>query len=56
MNAWEAVFSLSPANSGYYDEASLPAMGWQWPTGTWFQARRNLVRESDRKRRTRRVA
>ena len=44
-NTWQAIFSRSPANCGYYDEHGLPHVNWDWPKGTWFQARRDLVRE-----------
>lgn len=45
MNTWEAIFSQSPVNDGYYDERKLPHLRWQWPSSTWFQARRDYLRE-----------
>ncbi len=50
MNTWESIFSQSPANKGYYNGEKLPQAHWDWPKRTWFQARLNLVRESDRPR------
>jgi len=44
-NTWESIFSQSPANNGYYDETELPHFNWGWPKGTWFQERRDYVRE-----------
>jgi hypothetical protein len=44
-NTWKSIFAQSPANSGYYDETELPHSNWDWPKGTWFQERRNYVRE-----------
>jgi hypothetical protein len=45
MNAWEAIFSQSPVNDGYYEEHDLPHLRWQWPRATWFQTRRNYLRK-----------
>lgn len=45
MNTWEAIFTQSPANDGRYDEENLPHQHWEWPKATWFQARRDFVRE-----------
>jgi hypothetical protein len=40
MNVWESVISRSRVNDGCcYDEARLPEFRWEWPKGTWFQAR-----------------
>ena len=50
MNTWEAIFSQSPANKGFYDGEKLPQTNWDWPKRTWFQARLNKVREHDRPR------
>jgi hypothetical protein len=47
MNTWEAVFAQSPVNDGYYDEAILPELPWQWPTATWFRMRLEQVRDQD---------
>lgn len=45
MNSWEAIFSQSPVNDGYYDEHELPHLRWEWPSATWLQARRDYLRE-----------
>jgi hypothetical protein len=45
MNTWEAIFRQSPVNEGFYDEGKLPQQNWDWPKGTWFQARLDYVRE-----------
>jgi hypothetical protein len=42
---WQSIFASSPANSGYYDETALPHLIWDWPKGTWFQERRDYLRE-----------
>lgn len=61
MNTWEAIFTQSLANDGYYDEDDLPHLRWEWPKATWFQARRDFVREhqqpmaANSARRTRKV-
>ncbi len=48
MNTWEAIFSQSPVNQGYYDEARLPQLHWGWPRGTWFQSRLDFLRDHER--------
>lgn len=48
MNTWEAIFSQSPANKGFYNGEKLPQAHWDWPKRTWFQARLNHIRENDR--------
>jgi len=45
MNAWQSIFFQSPVNSGYYDEDELPQLNWEWPNGTWFQARLEYIRD-----------
>jgi len=40
MNTWEAIFSQSPVNQGYYNEAGLPQNHWEWPRGTRSRAAR----------------
>jgi len=45
MNALESIFRLSRVYDGYYDEEKLPQLKWDWPSGTWFQARRDHIRE-----------
>ena len=47
MNAWKTIFLQSPVNSGHYDEDELPQQNWEWPKGTWFQARLDHVREHE---------
>ena len=47
-NTWEAIFSQSPVNKGYYNGEKLPQAHWAWPKSTWFQSRLNLIRESER--------
>jgi hypothetical protein len=47
MNVWEAVFSQSRVNNGYYDEQWLPQSRWDWPSKTWFQGRLDYVREHE---------
>ena len=48
MDTWKQIFSQSPANNGFYDGDSLPIQKWDWPKTTWFQARRQWLRESAR--------
>ena len=48
MNTWEAIFSQSPVNQGYYDEERLPQLHWGWPRGTWFQSRLDSIRDHER--------
>jgi hypothetical protein len=45
MNSWEAIFTQSPVNQGYYNEQRLPQNHWAWPRGTWFQSRLDLIRD-----------
>jgi hypothetical protein len=45
MNAWESIFLQSPVNDGCYAEDELPQQNWQWPRGTWFQARLDQIRD-----------
>jgi hypothetical protein len=47
MNTWEAIFSQSPVNEGYYNEQRLPQLHWDWPRKTWFQSRLNLIRDHE---------
>ncbi len=42
---WQGIFARSPAHCGRYDERELPHVRWEWPKGTWFQSRREFVRE-----------
>ena len=44
-NTWESIFARSPVDCGHYEVSDLPQYNWDWPTGTWFQARRDQVRE-----------
>jgi hypothetical protein len=43
MNAWEAIFSQSPVNEGYYNEQRLPQVHWDWPRSTWLQSRLDFL-------------
>ena len=45
MTNWEAIFTQSPVNQGYYNEQRLPQQHWAWPRGTWFQSRLDLIRD-----------
>ena len=45
MNTRKTIFMQSPVNEGYYDEDELPRQNWEWPKGTWFQARLGFIRE-----------
>ena len=47
MNAWESVFLQSPVNDGCYEEVDLPQQNWDWPKGTWFQARLDQIRDHE---------
>lgn len=44
MNAWEAIFTQSPANDGFYEEDELAQGYWEWPRRTWLQERLEYVR------------
>jgi hypothetical protein len=44
MNSWELIFRQSRVNNGPYDGDRLPGNNWQWPQGTWFQARLYYLR------------
>ena len=50
MSTWQLIFLQSKANSGLYDEDRLPTQNWAWPQETWFQKRRNYLRENQRGR------
>ena len=47
MNAWESIFLQSPVNDGCYEEDGLPQQNWDWPKGTWFQARLDHIRDHE---------
>jgi hypothetical protein len=47
MNAWEAIFTQSPANNGFYEENELAQSYWEWPRRTWLQDRLQYVREHE---------
>jgi len=47
MNAWETIFTQSPANNGYYKENELAQGYWEWPRGTWLQDRLEHIREHE---------
>ncbi len=44
MNSWELIFRQSRVNNGLYEGDRLPGNNWQWPQGTWFQARLYYLR------------
>lgn len=48
MNNWEAIFSQSRANDGYYNGEKLPQVHWELPKRTWFQDRLDSIRENER--------
>ena len=41
---WLQVFSNSKVNGALYLGDLLPSYGWAWPTETYFQRRRRLIR------------
>jgi len=43
----EAIFSQSPVNEGYYNEQQMPQNHWDWPRKTWFQSRRDFIRDNE---------
>ena len=47
MNAWEAIFTQSPVNNGFYRENELEQGYWEWPRRTWLQDRLEYVRENE---------
>jgi hypothetical protein len=47
MNTWEAIFSQSPVNEGYYNEQQIPQLHWDWPRKTWLQSRRDFIRDNE---------
>ena len=48
MNVWESVFTQSRVYHGHcYEEDRLPEYRWEWPRGTWFQARLDYCREHE---------
>jgi hypothetical protein len=47
MSTWEAIFSQSPVNEGFYDEQQIPQLHWDWPRKTWFQSRRDFLRDHE---------
>ena len=44
-DTWQSIFAQSSVSSRYYDEYDLPHCKWDWPKGTRFQARRDILRE-----------
>ena len=54
MSTWQLIFLQSKANSALYDEDRLPTQNWAWPQETWFQKRRDYLRENQRRRSLRR--
>ena len=45
MNLWQSIFTRSQAQAGHHDEDYLPYHKWDWPRGTWFQARLEYIRK-----------
>jgi hypothetical protein len=43
---WQIVFSQSKVNGAYYDGETLPTLPWHWPTDTFLQRRRQLLKSS----------
>lgn len=41
---WQLVFSQSKVNGAYYDGEKLPTLPWHWPTDTYLQRRRQLLK------------
>ena len=39
ISYWQLIVLQSRANGCFYQFEKLPQVKWQWPTGTWFQAR-----------------
>ena len=50
MSTWQLIFLQSKANRALYDEDRLPTQNWAWPQETWFQKRRDYLRENRRGR------
>jgi hypothetical protein len=48
MSTWQAVFSQSRVNQGYYNGEQLPQVRWAWPRATWFQTRLDQIRDQER--------
>jgi len=53
---WQMVFSQSKVNGAYYDGEKLPTLPWHWPTDTFLQRRRQLLKSSRPERTDRGVA
>jgi hypothetical protein len=45
ISYWQLIALQSRANGCFYQFEKLPQVKWQWPTGTWFQAR--LAKNND---------
>jgi hypothetical protein len=45
MTSWELIFLHSKVNDGFYDEARLPDLKWDWPRETWLQERLRHLRK-----------
>lgn len=39
ISYWQLIALQSRANGCFYQFDKLPQVKWQWPIGTWFQAR-----------------
>lgn len=45
LEQWRGIFASSVANGGIYTGHQLPHNEWSWPRETWFEARKDFVRE-----------
>jgi hypothetical protein len=43
---WQLVFGQSKVNGGRYDGENLTTSRWRWPTNTYLQRRRQLLKNS----------
>jgi hypothetical protein len=43
---WQLVFGQSKANGARYDGENLTTSPWRWPTNTYLQRRRQLLKHS----------
>ena len=43
---WQIVFSQSKVNGAHYDGEELQIFPWHWPTDTFLQRRRRLLKNS----------
>jgi hypothetical protein len=43
---WQLIFGQSKANGARYDGENLTTSPWRWPTNTYLQRRRQLLKNS----------